>query len=155
MQSEVFAAGQRVLVDVLEGYSVRVVSQTKGFGGSRGDDVVTWERVPGTHQEANGADVDRVIGSRATEVTKQFRCGDDARITFGEAAVSWVVLEGENAVAIAHDHPVAQALFGAIKAVRWTKGTGGELYRGDESGDRGPSARFGPIAATVPSVTRV
>lgn len=95
--------------------------------------------------EAFVDDVDRLLhevaGRRAlktdcafvTNRTLRFDCGEPS-ITFGPngRTVVWNVPENNHACDTARDHPVARALFAALRRVQWTRGSGGEIVGNDE-----------------------
>jgi hypothetical protein len=69
-----------------------------------------------------------------TERTTAFNAGR-ARIVFDPAHLSilWNVPAGYEAAELAHRHPTAQALFAALRNVRWTAGTGGWIEGNDDT----------------------
>jgi hypothetical protein len=69
-----------------------------------------------------------------TERTTAFKAGR-ARIAFDPAHLSilWNVPAGYEAAELAHRHPTAQALFTALRDVRWTPGTGGWIQGNDDT----------------------
>ena len=91
----------------------------------------------------------------ASGATKQLSLGE-AGIGFDEAtrSVTWSSGENNHAVERAMAHPVARALFQALRRVEWTRGTGGTIVGNDEynedSRQEGGGAnyvtkRFGPL----------
>lgn len=73
---------------------------------------------------------------RATNRTQLFELGGavaaEARISFTGRVVNWEVEENNHACQRARAHPVAQALFGALNRVVWTRGTGGQIVGNNE-----------------------
>jgi hypothetical protein len=69
----------------------------------------------------------------ANAATKTFHLGE-ASIAFDESAhaVTWTVAENNHAIKRAREHPVAIAMFAALKRVEWTRGSGGTITGNDE-----------------------
>lgn len=68
------------------------------------------------------------------ELTTVFNVGR-ARVIFDPPRLSiiWSVPAGYEAAELAHRHPTAQALFTALRYVRWTPGTGGWIEGNDDT----------------------
>lgn len=93
-----------------------------------------------------------------TELTTIFNVGR-AQIIFDRERLSilWSVPAGYEAAELAHRHPTAQALFDALRYVRWTPETGGWIEGNDDANrdyDAGGALRpayipvaWGPIGA--------
>lgn len=93
-----------------------------------------------------------------TELTTIFNVGP-ARIIFDASRLSvlWSVSAGDEAAELAHCHPTAQALFAALRSVRWTPETGGWIEGNDDTNrdyDAGGTLRpayisvaWGPLGA--------
>ena len=86
---------------------------------------------------------------------------DDASIIFTKdtSSVTWSVGENNHAVERAREQPIAQAFFGELRKVRWTRGTGGIITGNDEynredrsSGGGGNTTNqgLGPVGAADP-----
>jgi hypothetical protein len=91
----------------------------------------------------------------ATNRSVAFNYGDFS-ITFAGNLVNWNVPDNNRAVEHAHDHPVAKAFFHALKQVKWTRGSGGQLLGNNEynrdsnyegGGGNFVTSEFGPPVA--------
>ena len=88
------------------------------------------EHRPGT--KLSSWDIEGFAGWPVTAKTTDFLV-DEASISFKGREVTWNVPSNNHAVERAHEHPVAQAFFQGLAAIKsWPRGTGGEILGNDE-----------------------
>lgn len=116
------------LLHALEQVLHYVVEETREYVGGGGSY---------THREYKTADRPRRVKQSdvnfPTNRTLRYACGEPD-ITFDPKAktVTWSVPENNHARDHAREHPIAQALFRALRAVKWTRGSGGQIIGNDE-----------------------
>lgn len=92
----------------------------------------------------------------ATSKTDYFDCGPEGSIALKDEGRKfiWDVSENNHACETAREHPLAQAAFGALDKIRWTRSTGGKIIGNDENnhdskedggGDNYVTGRYGPL----------
>ncbi|WP_028492732.1 hypothetical protein [Thioalkalivibrio sp. ALE19] len=80
------------------------------------------------------------IGLR--EANPRIHLAEDASIEFDaeQRTVTWDVRQGRHVIEKARRHPVGKALFDALKRVKWTRESGGEILYQDEYGNEADAA---------------
>jgi hypothetical protein len=74
---------------------------------------------------------------KANKATTHFSVGSEADICLKaeERKVTWTVHENNHAIEFANAEPMAGVFWRAIRAVNWTRGTGGRTWGSDEHAD--------------------
>lgn len=84
-----------------------------------------------TVRNPTAADFDAVLGAKPTSRTTRFTA-DEATVTIAGRTLHWSTGDNNHAVAHARNSWLGLALFKALGAVTWTRGTGGALVGNDE-----------------------
>lgn len=136
--------------------SARVFSERLDNWSPRGDAAViddayaVLSELRGAPRTPRRSDIDSVCAAMNTKSAAYETIWFSIR--FAGRDVLWSVPENNRAVDSAHAHPVAVAFFEALSAVRWTRGSGGELIGNDEYNSESREAGAGGnyVTATFP-----
>ncbi|WP_413318325.1 hypothetical protein AA0Z99_00185 [Agrococcus sp. 1P02AA] len=80
------------------------------------------------------ADLEQVVGARATNRTTTFTCGSSS-LSIDGRTLTWDVDEGNRSVDDAHAQFLFRALERQLDGTAWTRGTGGIFYGKNEHGE--------------------